>query len=92
MLEMSMVAFRIGHVSITGNYRENNEDSCVVDARQRYAIVADGMGGQSAGSAQVLAIELIPRSLDKLLDFQNANPTAVNECWRNPSRTPIQRL
>ena len=40
-----MVAFRIGHVSITGNYRENNEDSCVDDARQRYAIVADGFGG-----------------------------------------------
>ena len=37
-----MVAFRIGHVSITGNYRENNEDSCLVDGRQRYAIVADG--------------------------------------------------
>ena len=75
-----MVAFRIGHVSITGHYRENNEDSCVVDARQRYAIVADGMGGQSAGErASALATELIPRSLDKLLDFQNANPTAVNE-------------
>ena len=75
-----MVAFRIGHVSITGNYRENNEDSCFVDGRQRYAIVADGMGGQSAGErASALAIELIPRWLDKLLDFENANTKAVND-------------
>lgn len=75
-----MVAFRIGYVSITGNYRENNEDSCLVDDRQRYAIVADGMGGQSAGErASALAIELIPRWLDKLLDFDNANPGAVND-------------
>lgn len=75
-----MVSFRIGHVSITGNYRENNEDSCFVDDRQRYAIVADGMGGQSAGErASALAIELIPRWLDKLLDFENADPRAVND-------------
>ena len=75
-----MVAFRIGHISVTGNYRDNNEDSCFVDDRQRYAIVADGMGGQSAGErASALAIELIPRRLEKLLDFENANPKTVNE-------------
>lgn len=75
-----MVAFRIGHVSITGNYRDNNEDSCLVDGRQRYAIVADGMGGQSAGErASALAIELIPRHLEQLLDFEKANTKAVND-------------
>ena len=75
-----MVAFRIGHISITGNYRDNNEDSCIVDGQQRYAIVADGMGGQSAGErASALAIELIPRRLEQLLDFSNADPKAVNE-------------
>lgn len=75
-----MVAFRIGHISITGNYRENNEDSCFVDGKQRYAIVADGMGGQSAGErASALAIELIPRWLEKLLDFDHGNARAVNE-------------
>lgn len=75
-----MVAFQIGHVSITGNYRDNNEDSCIVDEKQRYAIVADGMGGQSAGErASALAIELIPARLEQLLDFEKANANAVNE-------------
>ncbi len=75
-----MVVFQIGHVSITGNYRDNNEDCCVVDKQQRYAIVADGMGGQSAGErASALAIELIPRRLEQLLDFEKANAKSVNE-------------
>jgi len=75
-----MVAFQIGQVSITGNYRDNNEDSCIVDDKQRFAIVADGMGGQSAGErASALAIELIPRWLEKLLDFEKADTAAVNE-------------
>lgn len=65
-----MVAIRIGQVSITGNFRENNEDSCVVDEQQRYVIVADGMGGQSAGEkASALAVELIPHRLQQLVDF-----------------------
>ena len=75
-----MVAFQIGHVSITGNYRENNEDSCIVDKQQRYAIVADGMGGQSAGErASALAIELIPLRLEQLLDFEKSTAKFVNE-------------
>lgn len=75
-----MVAFQIGHISITGNYRENNEDSCIVDKQQRYAIVADGMGGQSAGErASALAIELIPHRLEQLLDFQKSTTKSVNE-------------
>lgn len=75
-----MVAFQIGHVSITGNYRENNEDCCVVDKQQRYAIVADGMGGQSAGErASALAIELIPRRLEQLLDFEKASNKSVHD-------------
>lgn len=65
-----MVSIRTGHVSITGNFRENNEDSYVVDDSQRYFIVADGMGGQNAGEkASALAVELIPKQLEQLLDF-----------------------
>ena len=44
-----MVQVRWGCLSIKGNFRENNEDSYVIDPRGRYFIVADGMGGQSAG-------------------------------------------
>lgn len=65
-----MTSIRTGHVSITGNFRENNEDSFVVDESQRYFIVADGMGGQNAGEkASALAVELIPQQLEKLMNF-----------------------
>ncbi|MBX3444344.1 MAG: serine/threonine-protein phosphatase [Planctomyces sp.] len=59
-------ALKWGSVSITGNYRENNEDRCHVDSGGRYFLVADGMGGQSAGEkASELAIELIASRLDR---------------------------
>lgn len=75
-----MVSFRAGHVSVTGNFRSNNEDSCYLDSQQRFFIVADGMGGQSAGErASALAVELIPRRLEQLLDFQKASSRTVNE-------------
>ena len=45
------IAVRWGTVSITGNYRENNEDA--IDVKQfsdlTLCLVADGMGGQQAG-------------------------------------------
>lgn len=75
-----MVSIRTGHLSITGNYRENNEDSCLLDQQRRFLIVADGMGGQSAGErASALAIELIPKKLEQLLDFDKANVKVVND-------------
>ena len=68
-----MVSIRTGHVSITGNFRDNNEDSYVVDDSLRYVIVADGMGGQNAGEkASALAIELIPKQLERWLNFESA--------------------
>ncbi|MEZ6122550.1 MAG: protein phosphatase 2C domain-containing protein [Planctomycetaceae bacterium] len=70
-----MISIRTGHVSITGNYRDNNEDSYIVDAQQRYMIVADGMGGQNAGEkASALAVELIPQQLEQLLNFDGCEP------------------
>lgn len=75
-----MVSFRIGHLSITGNYRDNNEDSICIDKQHRYLIVADGMGGQSAGErASALAVELIPKRLEQLLDFEKATSKTVSD-------------
>lgn len=66
---MAFVA-RWGAVSITGNFRENNEDRCLADSAGRYFLVADGMGGQCAGEkASEMAIDLVPRRLEQLIDF-----------------------
>ena len=73
-----MVQVRWGSLSIKGNFRENNEDSFVVDPRGRFFIVADGMGGQSAGEkASALATDIIPRRLEQTIDFEKSSPGEV---------------
>ena len=63
--------FRVGQLSIVGK-RENNEDASFVDPRSRFFLVADGMGGQSAGErASGLATEIVPQKLS-LLDFDKS--------------------
>jgi len=75
-----MLSIRTGHVSVTGNYRDNNEDSCCIDPHQRFMVVADGMGGQSAGErASAIAVELIPKRLEQLLDFSKANSRTIHD-------------
>ena len=74
----TMIQVRWGCLSIKGNFRENNEDSFVVDPRGRFFIVADGMGGQSAGEkASALAVDIIPHRLEQTIDFDKATPTEV---------------
>jgi len=69
--------FRTGSLSITGNFRENNEDNCHIDPQNRFFLVADGMGGQCAGEkASALAMEIIPRRM-QLLNYQSAAPEQV---------------
>ncbi len=73
-----MVQLRWGSLSIKGNFRENNEDALVVDPRGRFFLVADGMGGQSAGEkASALATELIPHRLEQTIDFDKTLPDEV---------------
>jgi protein phosphatase len=68
---------RAGSLSITGRFRENNEDNCFTDPQQRFFLVADGMGGQSAGEkASALAMEIVPRKL-QALDFQRASAEQI---------------
>jgi len=64
------VSLKWGHVSITGNFRDNNEDNFLIDPQARFFLVADGMGGQSAGEkASEMAIDLIS---EKLLQWFNS--------------------
>ena len=72
------MSVRCGAVSITGNFRENNEDRCLTDPAGRYFLVADGMGGQSAGEkASEMAIELISKKFEQLIDFNKDAPERV---------------
>lgn len=64
------LAVRWGAVSITGDYRDNNEDRCLADSAGKFFLVADGMGGQCAGEkASEMAVELIAKKLEQLADF-----------------------
>ncbi|MFP6766826.1 MAG: protein phosphatase 2C domain-containing protein [Planctomycetaceae bacterium] len=75
-----MVQVRVGSLSITGNFRENNEDRLVVDASGRFYLVADGMGGQSAGEkASEMAVELIVEKLERQFDFSEDSAETVVE-------------
>lgn len=75
-----MAKFRWGALSITGNFRENNEDRCFADPAGHYFLVADGMGGQSAGEkASEMAVDLISKKLAQLVDFEHGAPDTVSD-------------
>lgn len=74
-----MVRARWGYKSITGNFRENNEDRCLVHPAGKFFVVADGMGGQLAGEkASEMAVEIVPQLLEKSLDFDRGRPDDVS--------------
>lgn len=64
-----MAQLSVGYCCVTGNVRENNEDRYYVDQRNRFFLVADGMGGQSAGEkASQLAVTIVPQRLEEQYD------------------------
>ncbi len=77
----SSLRFTWGSRSITGNFRDNNEDRCHIDQAGCFFLVADGMGGQSAGEkASELAVELVSERLGQLLDFEaDPSPSSVHD-------------
>lgn len=71
-----MISIKTGYLSITGNFRENNEDNYYVDDQHRFFIVADGMGGQNAGErASAIAVDVIPKTLAQKLDLNSGSKT-----------------
>ena len=67
-----------GAVCITGSYRENNEDNYLDDPDGRFFLVADGMGGMSAGEkASEMCVQFVSRKLNELIDFNSATPEQV---------------
>ena len=71
-------SIRSGAVCIAGNYRENNEDKYLVDPDGRFFLVADGMGGMSAGEkASEMGVQLVSQKLNELIDFNRSSPEQV---------------
>ena len=59
------MVFKVGAKTDKGLIRENNEDAFYVDAKKGIFIVADGMGGHSAGEvASQMAVEEIKKYLN----------------------------
>ncbi len=71
-------SIRLGVISITGDFREHNEDNYLADTDGRYFIVADGMGGHLAGEkASEMAVQLVSQKLNELIDFNRSLPNQV---------------
>jgi PPM family protein phosphatase len=61
-------SLRYACLSDLGRVRSANEDRCCADPQGRFFIVADGIGGHSAGGlAAQIVVELLPRRLNQVL-------------------------
>ena len=85
MILPTMYDFKLqyGCHSVTGNYRENNEDRVFFDPEAGLFIVADGMGGQLAGEqASQMAVDIIPARLKVRLGSSPNGDKAIAEVIR----------
>ena len=72
-----------GAHSVTGNYRENNEDRVYSDPTIGLFLVADGMGGQQAGEkASQMAVDIIPDLIEEALKSAPDEEKAIAEVIR----------
>jgi serine/threonine protein phosphatase PrpC len=79
VLCMPQFALRVGSRTEQG-VRANNEDTFVVDLRQRLFLVADGMGGQDRGEvASSMAADQIPRRVHDLLADAKPPQSALSQ-------------
>jgi len=80
---MNDFKLQAGCHSVTGNYRENNEDRVFSDLDAGLFIVADGMGGQLAGEqASQMAVDIIPTRLKVRLGSTPNGDKAIAEVIR----------
>ena len=80
---MNTFNIQSGHVSVTGNYRENNEDRVFADCGMGLFIVADGMGGQLGGEqASQMAVDIIPERIHSRIGSQVLADKAMAEVIR----------
>jgi PPM family protein phosphatase len=88
-LLMPELGVRVGAVSNQG-LRSNNEDRLLVDLQKGLFVVADGMGGQEAGElASGLAVEVIPRVLEKCLSANEAADRALLDAMAEANQAII---
>jgi protein phosphatase len=63
-----------------GNRRSNNEDAYFVDPDERVFVIADGIGGASAGEmASQTAVDLLPRYVSSIIAQPRASEDQVTE-------------
>src|SRR5262245_52643803 len=82
-VEPSPIAIRAGACTRKGSARRNNEDGNFIDTDGHIFLVADGVGGSSAGEkASRMAVDLLPRLLANIAEDIEMSDEEVFEALR----------